>query len=282
MPELPEVETIARQLDKALKGKKIADIEVLKRKSFLGQEKDLFGKTIEEVDRKSKMVIFKFDKTNSKLLVHLKMSGQLIFRGDGKNIAGGHPTADWVNTLPSKFTRVIIDFADGTKLFFNDMRIFGWMKLLSETEYEKLMTKLPPDVTDIKFSEEYFGSLFTKTSKAVKLVLMDQEKIGGVGNIYANDALWLSKIDPRKPAKNLTLAEIKELYKAVKNVIEKGIKYGGASADQYVQTTGLGGTYQEHFLVYNRDKQKCSRDGETIKKIKLGGRGTYFCPKCQV
>ncbi len=281
MPELPEVETIARQLDRAVSGKIVDRVEVIKSRCFLGNEKLLEGRRMERVDRHAKVVVFHFKGFKDVMMVHLKMTGQLIFRGDGKNIAGGHPTADWVQDLPSSDTRVIIAFTDGTKMFFNDQRMFGWMKLVTEDELRDLEKKRPPDVTDGAFTVVYFKKLLGKTSRAVKLVLMDQEKMGGVGNIYANDALWLSEIDPRRKAKELGEGEMERLYWAVKKVIEEGIKYGGASADNYVQTSGMGGTYQEHFLVYNKDGQMCSRDGGVIKKMWLGGRGTYCCAKCQ-
>jgi len=194
---------------------------------------------------------------------------------------GGHPTADWVNDLPSKYTRIIIDFDNGAKLFFNDLRVFGWMKLMTDGEWEKLEKKLPPDVVDREFTMEYFRSVLAKSGRSVKLVLLDQSKFGGVGNIYANDALYKARIDPRRKANDLGEKEIRELYKAVKEVIDLGIKYGGASVDKYVDAAGVGGKYQEHFLVYQRNGEKCKRDGEAIRKIKIGGRGTYYCPSCQ-
>lgn len=166
-------------------------------------------------------------------------------------------------------------------MFFNDLRVFGWMKLLTNDEWEKLKKKSPPDVVDREFTLEYFKSVLAKSGRSIKLVLLDQSKFGGVGNIYANDALYMARIDPRRKAKEISDKEIKELYVAVKEVINQGIKYGGASVDKYVDAAGVGGKYQEHFLVYQRNGEKCKRDGETIRKIKIGGRGTYYCPGCQ-
>ena len=281
MPELPEVETIVRELDRVLSGKKITAVSVLRAKSFIGDEKELVGKTIESVERRSKMTVVGFSHYPKKLVIHLKMTGQLIYLSGTHRVVGGHPTPDWVNELPSKSTRVVIEFDNGAKLFFNDLRVFGWLKLMKKEAWEKLTAKLPPDVTHREFNLEYFAKVLVKSGRPIKLVLMDQAKFGGVGNIYANDALYLARINPKRKAKELTGKEGEGLYEAVKKVINLGIKYGGASVDKYVDAAGWGGKYQEHFLVYGRNGQKCKRDGKVIKKIKLGGRGTYFCPGCQ-
>lgn len=289
MPELPEVETIVRELDRVLPGKKISAVSVLRNKSFVGEEKELIGRTIDKVGRRSKMTVISFRGYPNKLVIHLKMTGQLIYVENSKNqklkeskrIVGGHPTPDWVNELPSKHTRVIIDFGGGARLFFNDLRVFGWMKLMANSEWQMTYGRMPPDVTDKEFNLEYFRSILGKSGRAIKLVLLDQAKFGGVGNIYANDALYLARINPKRKAKELTEKEMGELYEAVKKVIRLGIKYGGASVDKYVDAAGRGGKYQEHFQVYLREGEKCRRDGETIKKIKIGARGTYCCPGCQ-
>ena len=281
MPELPEVETIARELSRILPGKRIVGIEVRRAKSLIGNKNEIIGKTIDAVERRSKMTAIGFKNYSKKLIVHLKMTGQLIYLSGSHRVVGGHPTPDWVSELPSRATRVVIDFDDESKLFFNDLRVFGWLKILNETDWGKLVGKLPPDVTSREFSLIYFRSAIAKSGRPIKIILMDQEKIGGVGNIYANDALYLAKIDPRRKAKEITEKEAKSLYEAVRKVINLGIKYGGASVDKYVDAAGLGGKYQDHFLVYQRNGQKCKRDGEVIRKIKLGGRGTYYCPACQ-
>jgi len=281
MPELPEVETISKQLDSVLSGRKITKVEVLRPKSFSGEKPDLVGKMIDGVRRRSKMLVVTFRNWDKLLVVHLKMTGQLIYVSDSHRVVGGHPTPDWVNELPSKHTRVIIDLDNGARLFFNDLRVFGWVRIFSKENWEKLTSRLPPDVTNKEFTLEYFAKILGKSGRAVKLVLMDQAKFGGVGNIYANDALYLARIDPRRKAKEVAEGEVGELYSAVKEVIEKGIKYGGASVDKYVDAAGVGGKYQEHFLVYGKAGTKCKRDGVTIKKIKIGARGTYYCPGCQ-
>lgn len=282
MPELPEVETIRRQLNEVLVGKKISKIEVLRQKSFDGDPNKLVGWEVGSVSRKSKLIEIYFVGKEEMIIVHLKMTGQLVYMDGTTRVVGGHPTADWVNKLPSKHTRVVVSFTDGSRLFFNDMRVFGWMRVVNKEKYEAEMRKTAPDVTDKEFSLEYLTGVLMGSRKAVKLVLMDQEKIGGVGNIYANDALYLAKVMPDRKANSLSLLEIKNLLASVREVINKGIKYGGASAANYVDTKGLGGTYQDHFLVYKKEGQKCNKCGGKIKKMKLGGRGTFYCPKCQL
>lgn len=293
MPELPEVETIVKQLDGVLSGKKILKVEVLRMKTCLPAGRAfgdmLRGEIVSSVGRKAKMIIISFRNWDKVLIVHLKMTGQLIYLENSKTqgiknskrVVGGHPTPDWINSLPSKHTRIIIDFENGAKLFFNDLRVFGWMRVMTNDEWRMANDKLPPDVIDREFTLEYFNNILMKSGRSIKLVLLDQSKFGGVGNIYANDALYIARIDPRRKAKEIRNKEIKELYVAVKEVINQGIKYGGASVDKYVDAAGVGGKYQEHFLVYRRNGEKCKRDGGVIRKIKIGGRGTYYCPDCQ-
>lgn len=283
MPELPEVETIVLELDRVLPGKKVVGVEVRRTKSFVGNPKDLVGVVVEGVDRKAKMILIRCHRAavSRWLVIHLKMTGQLIYLSGNHRVVGGHPTPDWVNDLPSEHTRVTIDFEGGARLFFNDLRGFGWMKLMANSEWQMAYGRLSPDVTDKEFNLEYFKSILGKSGRAIKLVLLDQAKFGGVGNIYANDALYLARINPKRNAKELTEKEVRQLYEAVKKVINLGIKYGGASVDKYVDAAGLGGKYQEHFLVYRREGEKCTRDGKAIEKIRIGGRGTYYCPGCQ-
>ena len=293
MPELPEVETIRRQLKEVLTGKVITKVEVLRAKSFAGDPEKMRGWKIRDIQRKSKVIEIMFEGKEEMVIVHLKMTGQLIYTGktqkiknskdqnSGVRIVGGHPTADWVNELPSKHTRVIWNLKDGSKLFFNDMRVFGWMKVVSQKNYEKEIRKMSPDVTDVEFSDSYLSNLLMKTKKPIKLVLLDQDKIGGLGNIYVNDALFLAGISPERKSESLTKIEVKRLRKATVGVIKRGIKYGGASSSNYVDVSGMGGSYQDHFLVYKRAGEKCLKCGTLIEKFKLGGRGTFFCPNCQ-
>ena len=284
MPELPEVETIKRVLEKTIVGKTIKNIEVRKAKVFQGDRREVIGETIEGIERRGKMLIIKLS-GNKGLLVHFKLTGQMVWipRAGGM-VTVGHPIPFAGTELPAKTTHVIFEI-DGGKLFYNDLRQFGWIKVI--TNYELRITdylkNLGPEPFDKEFTVENLQRIFSRSSKPIKLVLMDQTKIAGVGNIYANEALFEAGILPTKPAKKLRNEEIEKLREAIIKVLEEGIKYGGSSAkdEAYIKPTGEPGSYQQHFRVYQRAGEKCRKCGTIIKRINLGGRGTFWCPKCQ-
>lgn len=307
MPELPEVETIVRQLDRVLPSRVIESVEVLREKSAQGDLSEVVGKKIVRVTRKQKMIVVHFAHTSEVLVVHLKMTGQLVWReakpklktenskfkiaesakadylDSPAQVQGGHPSVDWVGELPSRHTRVIVHFSDGSTLFFNDQRVFGWMKIIQNSKFKIHIDQLPPDVVDVAFSVEYLASALKRSTRAVKLVILDQQQMGGMGNIYANDALWLAGIKPTKRANTLTKKQIKALHEAMIQVIHRAIVLGGSSYSDYVDTKGMGGKYQDEFLVYDREGERCRKEGcgGVIEKLKIGGRGTYWCRGCQ-
>jgi formamidopyrimidine-DNA glycosylase len=294
MPELPEIETVKLQLSTYLIGQKISSVKSLHQKSLFGDPKKIAGHEIVAIKRLGKMLVLE---TQNKFIIaiHFKMSGQLILvksdkrkvkRGEedfGNRIVGGHPTEDWIRPLPSKHTRVIITLASGDVLYFNDQRLFGWVKILTDSELAELpfVKNLGPEIWDIS-AKEFYQKLQTK-NKAIKIAIMDQDMISGVGNIYANDALWDARIYPGERARDLRYKDTKILRASLIKVLKEGIKYGGATAAdaKYMDLHGMGGTYQEHFRTYDRTGAPCLRCKTIIKKITLGGRGTYFCPKCQ-
>jgi len=284
MPELPEVETIKRFLEKAIVGKTIRNIEVRKAKIFQGKPEEVIGRKIEGIERRGKMLIIKLSEDKA-LVVHFKLTGQMVWiPRAGERITFGHPIPFAGTELPAKTTHVIFDI-NGGKLFYNDLRQFGWIKVI--TNYELRITdylkNLGPEPFDKEFTVENLQRIFSRSSKPIKLVLMDQTKIAGVGNIYANEALFEAGILPTKPAKKLRNEEIKKLREVVIKVLREGIKYGGSSAkdEAYIKPTGEPGGYQQHFRVYQRAGEKCRKCGTIIKRINLGGRGTFWCPKCQ-
>ena len=169
-------------------------------------------------------------------------------------------------------------------MYFNDQRLFGWVKADNKDKIAnmKFLRELGPEPFEIDSNK--FRKILSPLKRPIKLVLMDQTVISGVGNIYANDALWESRIDPRTPVYQLSVAQLSSLFKSVKKVLREGIRYGGATAAdaKYIDLHGLGGHYQEHFRTYSREGEECLReDGGIIHRFTLGGRGTYFCPKCQ-
>ncbi len=311
MPEMPEVETLRRQLEKVILGQRIKKVKVLREKSFQGNPKEVEGKRIEEIGRKAKVMWWRLTGRRY-VLVHLKMTGQLVYvptsSGSSRSarsgrddksalksvtdlsktrgrwlearVVGGHPTADWVGELPSKHTRVILELEKGI-LYFNDVRVFGWLKVVDEKGREKELAKYGVDVNSKEFSWQYLKKVLESSQRAIKLIILDQKKIGGLGNIYANDGLFCAGIDPRRKGIEVAEneAEVKKLWRCLRKVIRLGLKYGGASERNYVHLDGLGGKYQEHFLVYGGGK--CPRCGRELTKIKLGGRSTWFCEKCQ-
>jgi formamidopyrimidine-DNA glycosylase len=281
MPELPEVETVVRQLRTVLVGKSIQQVEVLKQKSWTGDPSQIIGVPIQEISRRSKMIRIHF-KNELNIIIHLKMSGQLIYEEGGKRLGGGHPTADWIQKLPSSHTRVAITFSDGTHLYFNDQRIFGWLRVVTEDEVKEAVKGLAPDIIDDAITSEYVFARAKNRRIPIKQLIMDNQILSGVGNIYACDALNLAKISPLRPATTLSAAEVKILVAAMKEVVFLGIELGGATTDgKYVHLSGMGGKYQDVMRVYGKKDQPCLNCGVKIVKMKLAGRGTYYCPNCQ-
>ncbi len=286
MPELPEVETLKLGLQKYLVGRKIEDIKILVPKIFQGNTKDVIGAKVVDIKRVGKGLIVELD-NDFDLVVHLKMTGQMIYRGkETKNVvlskkAGGE--------VPSKYSHVIFFLDKDAKLYYNDLRRFGYIKVIKKSEVKSLpffkeMGPEPynnPDFGQKTLSLKGFQSVLEKSGLPVKVILMDQKKIGGIGNIYANEALFLSSINPKRKAKDVTKDEIALLYKSIYKVIDKGLRFGGSSDENFVNVLGQDGQYQQYFLAYGQEKEKCSICGGIIEKIQLGSRGTYFCPKHQ-
>lgn len=279
MPELPEVETVKLGLQKYLKGHKFTDIEILSKGILEGDPAEIIGAKVVEIHRFGKGLVIDLDNKKS-LAIHIKLTGQIIYRD--KETAKVPVSPQKVKTLPNNATRIIFRLDRDAILYFNDLRKFAWIRIVptekvGEMPFFKNMGPEPfKDLTEEKFEKIISGSKIV-----IKPLIMDQTRIGGIGNIYANDALFLAKIDPRRRANTLTPAEIKLLYKSILSVMEKSLKYGGASELNFVNVMGQEGEYQMHSLVYGKKGQKCPVCGSEIKKIFLGGRGTFFCEKCQ-
>lgn len=280
MPELPEVEAIRMQLEKYLSGHKIQKVEIRNPRIFQGEVKNVEGASFKEFRRYGKVLSLDLDNEFS-MVIHVKMTGQIIYRGP--NLKNPQLSDKVSGGLGGPHTHVIFHLNNDGKLFYNDFRRFGWIKVIRTDDVGKegLVGKMGPEpLKDLTI--EYFRELLSKTRRNIKVVLMDQSKIGGIGNIYANDALWLSKIDPKRASNSLTEDETKLLFDAIEKVIAKGMEMGGSSENSYVRPDGTEGEYQDHTLVYGRTGQLCQRCKKAdIEKFILGGRGTYVCPNCQ-
>jgi len=279
MPELPEVETLRLQLSNLIIGQTIKNIKILKNKSFIGNPALVIGAKLKNIRRFAKILILDLSNDFS-LAIHLKLSGQLIYRGskEPKKLEVSDPL---LYALPNKHTRVIISFFSGDNLYFNDLRIFGWIKVVQTPKVKDVIEHLGPepfkDLTIEKFEE-----ILSSSRKPVKLVLMDQEKIAGVGNIYANEALFLARVHPETPANKIAKKTKELLYLKLLKSLKDGIRWGGASENNFRDAYGRKGKLQEHFLVYGKEGEDCpNKCGEKIKRISLAGRGTFFCPHCQ-
>ncbi|MDP3888595.1 MAG: bifunctional DNA-formamidopyrimidine glycosylase/DNA-(apurinic or apyrimidinic site) lyase [bacterium] len=295
MPELPEVETIRLGLQDKIVGLKIADVEVRVPKIFQGERKDVLDAKIKGLRRRAKILIIDLDNGKS-LVIHLKLTGQLVYHKDGAKATFGHPIPFAGTTLPAKTTHVIFTFEDHSVLYYNDIRKFGFIKVVPTGDVENLtiIKEYGPEpfVTPQQargssgqaplLTLDKFKEIVSRKKMPIKLVLMDQKQIAGVGNIYANEALFLAKIHPEKKANELTEGQIKTLFDGLIFSLKEGIKYGGSSENAYVNAEGEKGKMQEHLNVYGRAGDPCpSKCGGIVKRITLGGRGTFFCPNCQ-
>lgn len=287
MPELPEVETIKRDLEDKVVNQKIKKIWI--EKSFYKKLSPDYGeflsfllkKKIRGINRRAKQLIFTID-DDLYLIIHLKMTGQLVFQGEkGRLVSGGHPIQN-VEKLPNKFTRVIIAFEKGGKLYFNDVRKFGYLKLVNKIELDEISEKLGLEPLKKSFTlEKFLAALKLKGNWKVKQLLLDQQIISGLGNIYADEACFETKIKPFRRIKTLTRKEKLNLYENIKKVLRKGIKYRGTSINTYVDVEGKSGRFQEIMKIYGKYGQPCSVCGTEIKKDKVAGRTSSYCPKCQ-
>lgn len=289
MPELPEVETVRRGLAELLPGRVVARVAVFDSpKSFPNAPADveqfLYGARVTAVRRRAKVLMIDLD-TQYSLVVHLKMTGQLIFRGV-QSFAGGHPNDSLIGELPDRSTRVQVDFVDGSRLFFNDQRKFGWVKLLPTGEVKNLpfMQKVGPEPLDPQTrAEDFIQRIRRRQNSMVKPAFLDQTVIAGVGNIYADEALWAAQIHPQTRVKNVSDQQLNTLFNELRHILQLSIDQGGSTDKNYVDAEGRKGNYLTFAHVFRREGQACHRHpDQEIIKLKVGGRGTHVCPVCQV
>lgn len=287
MPELPEVETVRRGLSELIVGKAIQTESHDTAKGFPNEPSAvaqfLLGATITAIRRRAKVLIIDLS-TDYSLVIHLKMTGQLVFVGDTR-FGAGHPNDSLVGTLPDKSTRVTLEFTDGSKLFFNDQRKFGWMRLMPTVEIANIdfMQKVGPEPLSPDFTAKEFTQRFTRRGKTnIKAALLDQSVVAGIGNIYADESLWGAKVHPKRLVNTVTEQEFDALYTEMRAVMNLAIEKGGSSNHTYVNAEGKKGSYMDFARAFRREGLPCPRCGTTIEKLKVAGRGTHICPHCQV
>ncbi len=285
MPELPEVETIKRGLEPLIIKKKIVKVEIdaTTPKCFQGDEGNIVDAVVTGIRRRGKALLVDLS-NNFTFMVHLRMTGQLIWRGENEedNFAAGHPSKNFIAALPNSQTRVSFEFEDGI-LYFNDQRKFGFVKVIptSEVEQEKFIAELAkePWEMDVK---ELFSQCQRHAKSPIKAVLLDQKVIAGLGNIYADESLFYASVHPATKAGELSEEQIGQILEGARSVMLASIDSGGSTMATYIKPDGSTGNYLELFAeVFRREGQPCKRCGEKILKTRVAGRGTHYCPKCQ-
>lgn len=304
MPELPEVETVCRGLHKLIIGKAIKDVSNDNLKSFPNSINDvkafLINASIIDVRRRAKVLIIDLSSGYS-LVIHLKMTGQLVFikktneskveskklkvKSSEERFGAGHPNDSLIGKLPDKSTRVEITFTDNSKLFFNDQRKFGWMRLMPTVEVPNIdfMKKVGPEPLEDEFTPKVFINCIKKRANTtIKAALLDQTVLAGVGNIYADESLWGAKIHPATRVRDVTDTRLKKLHQEIRFVLNLAIEKGGSTDKNYVNAEGKRGSYIDFARVFRREGLDCPIHlGVTIIKTRVAGRGTHTCPVCQ-
>ncbi len=286
MPELPEVETVRRGLEKHLLQKKITQIKVLKKKLVKSDLKEfrgiLIGNSFQSINRVGKLLIFALKNPAKFLLVHLKMTGQLIWQKGSEKIMGGHYEPHQKNEFPNKYSHLIFNFEDGGQLFYNDLRQFGYLKIVDKAELDKIYEKYGIEPGTENYTWENFrGNLVKHPKMILKSFLLNQQIIAGLGNIYVDEACFRSKVRPDRKVESLSDKESKLLFKKIREIIAEAIAMGGTTFRNYRDALGNKGNFTDKLQVYGREKQPCLICQTPIEKTKLAGRGTHFCPKCQ-
>ncbi|HEY0583342.1 MAG TPA: DNA-formamidopyrimidine glycosylase [Chloroflexota bacterium] len=283
MPELPEVESLVRDLAPGLIGRTIRSVEVHKPKLFNAAPgltlEDLFGRRVERVWRRGKLTIWELS-DGLAMVVHLKLAGQLVHvSADGQVLAhGGHPVPMWGSPLPHKSTHIVFCLDDGSILYLTDIRQFARVHLMPDTEVVKFLDRQKIGVEPLtrRFTAQDFGAKLKRRGIALKTTIMDQSVVGGIGNIYADESLWRAKLHPRRPAASLSDAEIARLHRAIRAVLDYAVREGAAFVPH-----GKAISDRDFPYCHGRAGSPCPRCRTTIKKEWVNGRGTHYCPKCQ-
>lgn len=287
MPELPEVETVRRGLEKLIIGKQVAAAAHDWPKGFPNAEHDvqqfLVGAEVTVVRRRAKVLLIDLSSEYT-LVIHLKMTGQLVYVDDAARFGAGHPNDSLINALPDKSTRVTFTFKDGSNLFFNDQRKFGWVRLLPTVEVPNIdfMQKVGPEPLNDDFTaKEFISRVRRRANTSIKAAILDQTVLAGIGNIYADESLWGAKVHPGTLVKNVSEAKLKTLFTEIRYVLLLSIEKGGSTDRNYVNAEGKKGSYIDFARVFRREGQACPRCGTEVIKTRVAARGTHLCPVCQ-
>jgi formamidopyrimidine-DNA glycosylase len=288
VPELPEVETIKRELNKKVLGWTFVDVwsdskkQIKKPENFEQFKKEISGKKIKKIKRRGKYVLFELSE-NKTLLIHQKLTGHLLvgkwkFK-NGKWLPPPGPLSEKINT----YIHLLFTFKNGQMLALSDLRKFAKIELWDSRELEKSgeMKSLGPEPLEKDFTFAKFKECLKNKKGKIKQILMDQTVISGIGNIYSDEILWEAKIHPFKDVSKLSEADLKRIYEAMRKILKKAVEVGGESISDFRRTTGERGGFDPLRKVYRREGEKCFRCGTIIKRVKIGGRSAHFCPKCQ-
>jgi formamidopyrimidine-DNA glycosylase len=287
MPELPEVETVRRQLEEKIRGKEIESIEVYSPKQTDHDENfqsKLTRQIFNNISRKGKLMVFSFrNQPDLFVLTHLKMTGQLLYQSSNDELSrGGHTMSDHDLDLPNRHTRLQFNLVGGSALYFNDLRKFGYMKITDKAGVQKTLSKFGPEPIDPDFDCKYFYQTIHKSKSPIKAVLLDQSKFAGLGNIYVDEALFRAKVLPSRSANKVSKKESDILCKVSGEVMRESIALGGTTFQHFADTGGQHGNFRDKLQVFGRKGEGCHTCDTPIEKIKLRGRGTHFCPSCQI
>ncbi len=288
MPELPEVEVVKRSLERKIQNLIIKKVKIndgnLRYKIDKDKIQNLTGKKIQKINRRSKFLIFKIDHSCT-MLVHLGMTGKFFFI-DNKNVK--YKTSFYYKLdkkKDNKHDRVIFIFKNNQKLIYNDIRKFGFIKFFNPNNNEKIfhLNKLGPEPLQKKYNPNYLREYISGRKRTIKDILMDQKCVSGLGNIYVNEILFLSRVKPTRQVINLKNFEINKIVKITKKILKIAIKHGGSSIKNFSNEDGKKGDFQQHFNVYGRKGEKCSNIdcNENVTKVVISNRATFFCKRCQ-
>lgn len=297
MPELPEVESLRRSLIPYLVGHSIQSVEVKKPKlvtskgtvresssiSARGFEMELENETCRSIERRAKNLIFKFE-SGKILLVHLKMTGQLVFKSIlNETVLGGHPIEASETTLPNKHSHVIFEMDNGT-LYYNDVRMFGyllWYQNEAEMNKAQHFEGLGVEPLGEQFTLDYFKKALRGKKSKLKAILLDQKIVVGLGNIYCDEVCFAARVRPYRTVANLTSGEIEKIFVAIINILGRAVKAGGSSVANYLMADGSRGNFAHEHMVYNRGGKECKVCGEILEKTVINSRTTVYCFNCQ-